>query len=38
MKARAQQGFTFLSYGPDYVLLRDSIKPGVDAFRQLNND
>ena len=36
LRIRAQQGFTFLSYGPDYVLLRDSIQPGVEAFRQLD--
>ena len=36
MHTRAQQGFTFLSYGPDYKLLTDSIRPGVEAFRQID--
>ena len=32
LKALAAQGFTFLSYGPDYKLLVDAIRPGVEAF------
>ncbi len=35
LKALAAQGFTFLSYGPDYKLLVDAIRPGVEAFRQI---
>ncbi len=32
---RAAQGFTFLGYGPDYQLLLGSLRPGVEAFKQL---
>ena len=33
--ALAEKGFTFLSYGPDYQLLVGAIRPGVEAYRQL---
>ncbi len=35
LRHRAAQGFTFLGYGPDYQLLLGSLRPGVEAFRQL---
>ena len=35
LRQRAAQGFTFLGYGPDYQLLLGSLRPGVEAFRQL---
>ena len=35
LRRRAAQGFTFLGYGPDYQLLLGSLRPGVEAFRQL---
>ena len=31
----AGKGFSFLSYGPDYQLLVGAIRPGVEAYRQL---
>ena len=34
LRTLAAQGFTFLSYGPDYKMLVDAIRPGVEAFRQ----
>lgn len=37
LRERAAQGFTFLSYGPDYNLLVGAIQPGVEAFRQLKS-
>ena len=38
LQARADQGFNFLSYGPDYMLLTGAIRPGVEAFKQLAGD
>ena len=35
LRQRADQGFTFLSYGPDYMLLLNSIRPGLEEFRKL---
>ena len=32
LKKRQAQGMTFLGYGPDYYLLLDAIKAGLDAF------
>ena len=35
LRLRAEQGFTFLGYGPDYQLLLGTLRPGVEAFRAL---
>ena len=35
LKQRAAQGFTFLGYGPDYQLLLGTLRPGLEAYRQL---
>ena len=35
LRQRAAQGINFLGYGPDYQLLLGSLRPGVEAFRQL---
>jgi 4-hydroxy-2-oxoheptanedioate aldolase len=33
MVKRHRQGFTFFGYGPDYLLLTDAARSGLDAFR-----
>lgn len=38
LRQRAAEGFTFLSYGPDYMLLLGSIRPGVEAFNRLGQE
>ncbi len=35
LRLRAEQGFTFLGYGPDYQLLLGTLRPGVEAFKAL---
>ncbi len=35
LRLRAAQGFTFLGYGPDYQLLLGTLRPGLEAYRQL---
>ena len=38
LRKRAAHGFTFLAYGPDYIMLLNSIRPGVEEFRQLGKE
>jgi 2-keto-3-deoxy-L-rhamnonate aldolase RhmA len=37
LRQRAEQGFTFLSYGTDYNLLLGAVRPGVSAFKALSD-
>ena len=37
LRHRAEQGFTFLSYGTDYNLLLGAVRPGVSAFKALSD-
>ena len=38
LRKRAAQGFTFLAYGPDYIMLLNAIRPGVEEFRRLGKE
>jgi len=38
LRQRLSQGFTFLGYGPDYVLLLNAIRSGVSTFAELVPD
>lgn len=35
LQSRAQQGFRFLSYGTDYLMLSGAARTGIEAFRSL---
>ena len=36
LRQRLAQGFTFISYGTDYALMANAVRPGLDTFEQLS--
>ena len=34
LRQRQEEGFTFLTYGPDYSLMANAVKAGIDAFKR----